>query len=78
MTDLDGASDWSCRLENLPQPIRSTTHIWIVMHHQYGISVLIPQTFFCGKTSGNVAKCQLFSQAITPFTFAQHLDYFIS
>ena len=32
--------------------------------HQYGISALVCQTSFGGETSGSVAKCRLFSQAI--------------
>ena len=31
--DLGSASDWSCHVGNLIQPIRSTTQIWIVTHH---------------------------------------------
>ena len=50
--DLGSASDWSCRMGNLIQPIRSTTQIWVVTHHQYGISA-----------NGSIAKSQLFSQA---------------
>ena len=34
--DLGSGSDWSCHMGNLIQPIRSTTQIWVVMHHQYG------------------------------------------
>ena len=49
--DLGGASDWSCCMGNLIQPIRSTTQIWVVTHHQYLISVLLSLT-----------KCPLFSQ----------------
>ena len=41
---LGSASDWSCRVGNLIQPIRSTTQIWVVTRHQYGISVLVSQT----------------------------------
>ena len=44
-------------------PVRSSTQIWVVMHHQYGISALVSQTSFCGETVGGVAKCQLFSPA---------------
>jgi len=48
------------------QPIRTTTQIWVVMHHQYGISVLVSQTF-CGETTGGgVTQCTLFSLAILP------------
>ena len=60
--DLSSAFDWSCRVGNLIQPIRSTTQIWVVTRHQYGISALVSQTSFRGETSGEVAKCRLFSQ----------------
>ena len=66
--DLGSASDWSCRVGNLIQPIRSTTQIWVVTRHQYGISALVSQTSFGGETSGSVAKCRLFSQAICLLT----------
>ena len=42
------------------QPIRSTTQIWVVTRHQYGIYAVFYQTSFRGKTSGGVAKCRLF------------------
>ena len=35
-----------------------------MMHHQYGISALFSQMSFGRETSGSVAKCGLFSQAI--------------
>ena len=57
--DLGSASDWLCRVWNLLQPIRSSTQIWVVTRHLYGISVLIFQTSFCGETSGGVVKCRL-------------------
>ena len=44
--DLGSASGWSCGVGNLFQPIRSTTQIWIVTRHQYGISALLSQTPF--------------------------------
>ena len=28
--------DWSCREGNLLQPLKSTTQIWVITHHQYG------------------------------------------
>ena len=62
--NLDSASDWSCRVGNLIQPIRSTTQIWVVTRHQYGISALVSRMSFGGETNGSVAKCWLFSQAI--------------
>ena len=49
-------SDWSCRVGNLIQPIRSTTQIWVVTRHQNEISALVPQTSFGGETCGSVAK----------------------
>ena len=52
--DMGNFSDWSCRVGNLIQPIRSTTQIWVVTRHQYGISVLVSHTSFGGETSGSV------------------------
>ena len=55
---------------NLLQPIRSTSQIWVVTRHQYGISARISKTLFRGETTGgggtgggSVAKCLLYSQA---------------
>ena len=62
--DLGTASDWSRHLGNLIQPIRGTTQMWVVTHHQHGISALVSQTSFGGETSGCVTKYWLFSQAI--------------
>ena len=61
--NLGSASDCSCHVGNLIQPIRSTSQIWVVMHHQYGISALVSLTSFGGETSGSITKCWLFSQA---------------
>ena len=54
----------------LLQPIRSTSQIWVVTRHQYGISARISKTLFRGETTGggdtgggSVAKCLLYSQA---------------
>ena len=55
--DLSGQIFWSCHKGNLLQPI------WVVTHHQYGISAFISQMSFRGETSSGVAKCWLFSQA---------------
>ena len=62
--DLGSASDWLKRAGTSFQPIRSTTHIWVVTRHQYGISALVTQTSFCEGSSGDLAKRRLFSQAI--------------
>ena len=61
--DLGSASDWSCRVGNLLQPIKSATQNLVVTLHQYGISALVSQTSFRRETSEGVAKCRLFSQA---------------
>ena len=58
-----GSADFSRRVGNLTQPIRSTTQIWVVTCHQYGISALVSQMSFGRETSGSIAKCWLFSQA---------------
>ena len=39
--DLGSASDWLKRAGTSFQPIRSTTKIWVVTRHQYGISALV-------------------------------------
>ena len=62
--DLGSVSHWSCHVGNLIQPMRSTTQIWVVTRHQYGLSVLVSQTSFGGETSDSVAKCRMFSRAI--------------
>ena len=61
--DLDSASDWLKLLSLAARLIRSITQIKIVTRHQYGIFTLVPQTSFCGETSGGVAKGRLFSKA---------------
>ena len=54
----------------------STTQIWVVMRHQYRISVLVPQTSFGGETSGRVTKCWLFPQAKQlPTVALSQIDY---
>ena len=60
--DLGSASDWLNQISHTARPIRSTTHIWVVTRHQYGISALVSQTSFRGETSGSVVKCRLFYQ----------------
>ena len=55
--DLGSASDWLNQISHAVWSIRSTTQIWVVMRHRYGISALVSQTSFCGKCSGSIAKC---------------------
>ena len=42
------ASDWLCCERYLLQPIRSTTQIWVVTRHQYGILGLVLGRHFAG------------------------------
>ena len=60
--DLGSTSDWVYQISHAARPIRSTSQIWVVTRHQYGISALVSQTSFDGETSCSVAKCRLFSQ----------------
>ena len=62
-SDLSSASDWLNQISHTARPIRSTTLIWVVTRHQYGISAPVSQTSFGGVTSGSATKCWLFSQA---------------
>ena len=42
------------------------------MCHHYGISALVSQTSYGKETTGGIAKCQLFSQAIYADEMQQH------
>ena len=59
--DLGSASDWLKQISQVAQPIRSSTLIWAVMGHQYGISELVSQTSFRGETVGGIAKINVIS-----------------
>ena len=63
--DLGSASDWMNQISHEAPKIWSTTQIWVLRRHQYGISALVSQTSFRWETSGGVAKCPLFSQVIS-------------
>ena len=39
----------------------STSHIWVMTRHQYGISALVSETSFDGETSGDDANISFFS-----------------
>ena len=63
--DNSSGNNYSVKQISLPaQPIKSTTQIWVVTRHQYGISVLVSQTSFHDETSDGVEKCRLISQGI--------------
>ena len=63
--DPGSASDWLNQISHVAWPMRSTTQIWVVTRHQYGICALVSQTSFGRETSGSVATCRLFRQAIS-------------
>ena len=63
--DLGSASDWLKQISLAARPIRSTTQIWLVTRHQYGISALVPETSFRRETSSGVAKCRRFLRLLT-------------
>ena len=44
--DLTSACDWLNQISHAAWPIKSTTQIWVVIHHQCGISALISQMSF--------------------------------
>jgi len=50
--DLGCFSDWLKQISFAAQPIESTSQIWAVTSHEYGISALIPGLghHFGGKT----------------------------
>ena len=57
--DQGGVFDWLMQISYVARPIRSATQLWVLTHHQYGISALVSQTSFRGETIGDVAKCRL-------------------
>ena len=69
--DLGSNSDWLKQISDAERPIRSTTQIFVVTRHQYGISALVSQTSFRRETSGGVSKCRLFSQATLIVSYKQ-------
>ena len=76
--DLGSASYRLNHISHAARPIRSTTQIWVVTRHQYGISALVSQTSFGGETSGSVAKCRLYSQDRKAILFAFKIEFLIA
>ena len=60
---LGSATDWLKQISIAAQPIRSTTQLWVVTRHEYGIYALVPQSSFFVQTSGGVEKCRALPQA---------------
>ena len=46
---LGSATDWLKKIFHAARPTTSTTQMWVVTRHQYGISALVSQTSFRGK-----------------------------
>ena len=59
-TDLGGVSDWLKRISCAARQIRSTSQIRVVTRYEYGISPIVPETSFRGKTSGSVKNVGCF------------------
>ena len=51
---VGSASDWLNQISHAARPIRSTTQIWVVTRHQYGICALVSQMSFSGESNGSV------------------------
>ena len=47
--ELGSASDWLKQISLAARPIRSTTKIWVVTRHQYGIYAFAPRRHYQGK-----------------------------
>ena len=63
--DNSSGNNYSVKQISLPvQPIKSTTQIWLVTRHQYGIVVLVSQASFRDETSDGGEKCRVISQGI--------------
>ena len=75
---LDSASGWLNQISHAVRLIRSTTQTSEVTHHQYGISALVSQTSFGRESSGSVAKCLLFSQAIKMMDINRNINHWIA
>ena len=63
--DLGSAYDWLKRNSLAFQPIRSTTLIWLVTRHQYGLSALVTHSSFCEGSSGDLTKRRLFLRPVS-------------
>ena len=73
--DVGCASDSSCRVGNLLQAIRSTTQIWAVTRHQYGISALIALKRFIHGYSASFSVS--FKHTVNPLLSSPGVIYFM-
>ena len=58
--DLGSVSDWLKRISCAARQIRSIPQIRVVTRHEYGISPIVPEKSFRGKTSGSVENVGCF------------------
>ena len=68
--DLCSASDCWFREGNVLQPIRSTTKIWVVTRHQYGIFALVSQTSFWRENQ--LRRLEMSAILTITYTFTQY------
>ena len=72
---------WLCfwLVENLLQPIRINTQIWVVTRHQYGIFALVPHASSLGNHwwPRKTWWCRLFSQAMIDGFFSLYIKRII-
>ena len=54
--DLGSASDWLKQVSLAARPIRITTQIRVVTHHQYGRFVFVPETSVHRANRGGIAN----------------------
>ena len=74
--DLGSASDWLNQISQTARPIRSTTQIWAVTRHQYGISALVSQASLGGETSADrLQMWAVFSGYVPLFLAFQHRNF---
>ena len=59
--DLVITSDWLKQIFHAARPIRSTTQIWVVTGHQYGISAVVSRRHFAGKQEVASRNFRLFA-----------------
>ena len=74
---LNSTFDWLKQISHMAQLIRGTTLIWIVMHHQYGISALISQMSFCRETPVVVQQNVSCFLRLVAWEYMSHSSFFL-
>ena len=73
--DLGRSSDWLNQISHAARPISSTTQIWVVTRHQYGISVLFLRRNLAGKPVVASPNVGCFLRLIYSFHQKRSNDY---